>query len=196
MDNTLSILTVEKQLPIFTTILENHQEINEYLMGVVKEYRSNYPQGLSTNVDAWRSSWHTHRITDKFQSIIDTILDACNFISRGYYHHDIVYEVKNMWAMMYDGGDSAFKHDHFPSTLSCVYYIDVDDDCSPIIFEGAVTVQPKNGMLIVFPSILMHEVPSTTGKRVAISMNIDAVDSPQPVHLAAQQGDNPAMITT
>ena len=38
---------------------------------------------------------------------------------------------------------------------------------------GNLTLQPQNGMLAIWPSILHHEVPPTKGKRMCISMNID-----------------------
>ena len=64
------------------------------------------------------------------------------------------------------------------------YYVDVDPNCAPVIFESVqndgvndknkpLVIHPKNGMLVIWPGILEHEVPSTTGKRMAVSMNID-----------------------
>jgi len=38
---------------------------------------------------------------------------------------------------------------------------------------GNLTLQPKNGMLAIWPSILHHEVPPTKGRRMCISMNIE-----------------------
>ena len=75
--------------------------------------------------------------------------------------------------MQYEGGDYAQSHDHFPNSFSCVYYIDVEEDCSPIIFEGELEINPKPGMVVIFPSVLMHEVPKTDKKRMVISMNFN-----------------------
>lgn len=45
--------------------------------------------------------------------------------------------------------------------------------CSPIIFEGDLKVYPENGMLVLFPAMLHHEVPPTDARRTVISMNVD-----------------------
>ena len=51
-------------------------------------------------------------------------------------------------------------------------YIDVEENSSPIIFENNFVIKPKNGMLLLFPSIVNHEVPPTKGKRIVASINI------------------------
>ncbi len=55
--------------------------------------------------------------------------------------------------------------------MSCVYYVDVEEGCAPIIFEDVTEVKPEKNMLIFFPSLLKHKVPVTDGKRTVISMN-------------------------
>ena len=60
--------------------------------------------------------------------------------------------------------------------------MDVKKGSAPIIFEDAfkdgvhdnnkpLIIQPENGMLIIWPAILQHEVPPTKEKRMGISMN-------------------------
>ena len=64
--------------------------------------------------------------------------------------------------------------------------MDVEPGCAPVLFEvpqkdgindksETLTLQPKNGMLAIWPSILHHEVPPTKGRRMCISMNIDKI---------------------
>ena len=75
--------------------------------------------------------------------------------------------------MMYEDGESTQRHSHLPFDYSSCYYVDVEPDSAPIIFEkDLLTIQPENGMLLIWPSILEHEVPPTKGKRMGISMNI------------------------
>ena len=40
------------------------------------------------------------------------------------------------------------------------------------IFENNFTIEPKNGMLLLFPSIVNHEVPPSKGKRIVASFNL------------------------
>ena len=184
--STLEIQYVPKQMAVFTTILDDHVEFNKYLKQVILEHRQKFPETTKSNVKAWHSSWTTHLENPKFQPLIDRILDACKFISAGYYEggNDLQYKVINMWAMMYEDTEWTKRHSHFPSDFAVAYYVDVEPGCAPVIFESMqkdgvndnnqpLTLQPQNGMLAIWPAILHHEVPPTKGRRMCISMNID-----------------------
>jgi hypothetical protein len=171
--NTLNTLTVKKELPVFTTILDNHQELNAYLKQVITEHRQRHPETNESNVKAWHSSWKSHEENPKFKPIVDLILSACEFVSQGYFEQKMQFKCFNMWAMQYEKGEYAVRHSHYPSDFACAYYVDVEPGCSPIIFEGDLKVVPENGMLVLFPAMLHHEVPPTDARRMVISANID-----------------------
>ena len=183
--STFDIQHVPKQMAVFTTILDDHVELNRYLKQVILEHRQLHPEDIKSNVKAWHSSWTTHWENPKFEPIIDRVVDACKFISAGYYECDsIEYKVINMWAMMYEDTEWTKKHSHFPSDFAAAYYVDVEPGCAPVIFESVekdgvndnnqpLKLQPQNGMRAIWPAILHHEVPPTKGRRMAISMNID-----------------------
>ena len=176
---------VYKAMPVFSTILADHVEFNKYLKQVILEHRQNNPETTKSNVKAWHSSWMTHQENPKFQPLVDRVCNACTFVSQGYFQCQSVEFVPfNFWAMMYEEGEHTIRHSHFPSDFSAVYYVDVEPGCAPILFEtpqndgvnekgGNLTLQPQNGMLAIWPSILHHEVPPTKGRRMCISMNID-----------------------
>tara|TARA_B100001113_G_C20806347_1_gene490517 strand:- start:40 stop:579 length:540 start_codon:yes stop_codon:yes gene_type:complete len=167
---------VPKPIPVFTAILDDHVDLNKYLKEVILEHRQNNPESTNSNVKAWHSSWMTHKENPKFQPFTDIVLDACRFISKAYYKTEVDYSVLNMWVMMYERSDQTVKHCHYPSDISCCYYVDVDCFCAPIIFEDELIVKPENGMLVIWSGILQHEVPITDGKRMCISMNINKND--------------------
>ena len=183
--STFDIQYVPKQMAVFTTILDDHVEMNKYLKQVILEHRQNNPESTKSNVKAWHSSWITHQENPKFQPLIDIVLDACKFISRGYYQCDnMEYNIINMWAMMYEDTEWTKRHSHYPSDYAMCYYVDVEPNCAPVIFESVqkdgisdnnqpLTLQPQNGMLAIWPAILHHEVPPTKGRRMCISMNIE-----------------------
>ena len=183
--NTFEIQYVPKQMAVFTTILDDHIEMNKYLKQVILEHRQNNPETTKSNVKAWHSSWVTHVENPRFQPLIDRVINACKFISAGYYEcENIEYNVINMWAMMYEDTEWTKRHSHFPSDFAVAYYVDVEPGFAPVIFESVqkdgihdnnqpLTLQPQNGMLAIWPAILHHEVPPTKGRRMCISMNID-----------------------
>ena len=171
--NSIDVKTIKKELPIFTTILSNKDEMNAYLKQVIFEHRNNNPKSNESNVKAWHSSYGTHNDNPKFQPLIDLVLNACKFISREYFNCEVDYMCFNLWTMMYEKGEHTVRHSHFPSDFACAYYVDVEPGCAPIIFEDEVKVYPENGMLVIFPAILHHEVPKTDARRMVVSMNID-----------------------
>ena len=163
--------------PIFSTILDDHVELNKYLKEIIFEHREKYPRSNSSNVKCWHSAWNTHEINPKFTRFAKRILDISTFLSKEYYNNDRPLWVQDCWAMMYENGDKAVKHDHFPSLFACCYYVDVDTESSPIIFENdygkSLTIQPKNGMLLIWGAAIKHMVFPTDGRRMAISVNIE-----------------------
>ncbi len=188
IDNSTSVFEtrhVSKPIPIFTTILADHVEFNKYLKQVILEHRQNNPETTKSNVKAWHSSWMTHKENPKFQPLADIVLDACKFISRGYFQCQTTeYSILNFWAMMYEEGEHTIRHSHYPSDFSAVYYVDVEPGCAPVLFEvpqndgvnnkcETLTIQPENGMLAIWPAILHHQVPPTKGRRMCVSMNIE-----------------------
>ena len=88
MSSTFEIQHVPKQMAVFTTILDDHVEFNKYLKQVILEHRQKFPETTKSNVKAWHSSWTTHQENPKFQPLVDRVLNACKFISAGYYECD------------------------------------------------------------------------------------------------------------
>ena len=184
--STIQIQYVPKKMAVFTTILDDHVEINKYLKQVILEHRQNNPESTKSNVKAWHSSWETHKENPKFQPLVDLTINACKFIAQGYYEggDNLEYLVSNCLARMYEDTEWTKRHSHFPSDFAACYYVDVEPGSAPVIFESVVndevnsnnqplTLQPQNGMLAIWPAILHHEVPPTKGRRMCISMNID-----------------------
>jgi uncharacterized protein (TIGR02466 family) len=183
--SSLEVQHVMKAMPVFSTILADHVDLNKYLKEVILEHRQNNPETIKSNVKAWHSSWMTHKDNPKFQPLVDRVCDACKFISQGYFQCQTTeYSILNFWVMMYEEGEHTIRHSHFPSDFSAAYYVDVEPGCAPVLFEvpqndgvndkcETLTLQPKNGMLAIWPSILHHEVPPTKGRRMCISMNLD-----------------------
>ena len=75
---------------------------------------------------------------------------------------------------MYEHNDYTIKHDHFPAIFSACYYVDVKDNCSPIIFgeNDELSIQPENGMLLIWLGMIPHKVMPTKKKRTCICMNV------------------------
>ena len=159
-------IQTETEIGIYT--LENHQELNNKLKKIISDFRKKYPESDNSNVKAWHSHFDTHYKEPRFKILIDRIID----VSRNFIKVKCDLYPLNFWVMEYEKGNHTVKHNHWPATVSGVYYIDVEENSSPIIFENNFSIKPKNGMLLLFPSIVNHEVPPSKGKRIVASINL------------------------
>lgn len=172
--STINIQKIKKELPIFSIDLSNYsKELELAKQAIFEEYRDN-PKSIESNVKAsYVSSWISHMINPKFEPLSNVILSCMKFISKEYYTREVEYAIHNMWGILYDNGDFTIKHNHFPSLFACAIYIDVEDNGAPIIFENEITIKPVSATAVIFPGILDHEVPKTSGKRIVVACNID-----------------------
>ena len=159
-------IQAETEIAMYT--LDNHQELNNKLKKIISDFRKEYPESDNSNVKAWHSHFDTHVKEPKFNILIDRVMDA----SKDFINIKCNLYLLNFWVMEYEKWNHAVKHNHWPATLSGVYYIDVEENSSPIIFENNFAIKPKNGMLLLFPSIVNHEVPPSKGKRIVASINL------------------------
>ena len=160
---------VTKKLPVFVATLPR----DESLIDLIKDHKRLYPEGFYSNVKSqWRSDWFTHLKDPRFAPLVKHFESACNFISKEHFKADCNLSCGNMWIAEYEKGDWTKDNDHFPDVMSCVYFVDVDDNCAPLIFEGGQSeIKPENNKLVIFPALVRHEVPPTDGHRLVIAMN-------------------------
>ena len=167
------IIGVNKVLPIFTTIPKDHWAINERLLPLIEQYRQEHSESYETNVKCnWRSDWYV-QTDERFNEFNEWILEACSFVCQYHLNTQVTFSIANEWLMVYEKGDYATPHEHFPYCFSIIYYVDCDENAAPVIFEDEVEIKPEIGKLVIFPSELKHEVKQTEGRRVVVSMNLN-----------------------
>jgi len=163
------VIPVQTTLPVFTTIPKDSPNI----LPLIEQYRQEHSENHETNVKCnWRSDWMVQ--TDKrFNEFNEWILNACSFVCEYHLNTQVKFSIANEWLMVYEKGDYAIPHEHFPYCLSVIYYVDCDENAAPVIFGDSIEVKPEVGKLIIFPSELKHEVRQTEGRRVVVSMNLN-----------------------
>jgi len=162
------IYNVNKSMPVFTTILKDKWNLKT----IVEKQRLLDGKEMVTNVKAWRSGWSTHKDNPEFMPFANEVTRYVESISQEHFNpRPIKYFPVNLWAMIYEKEEYAQPHNHFPCDFSSVYYVDVDTNASPIIFEEQLEIHPYNGMLVIWQGVLEHKVPKTKGRRIAISTN-------------------------
>ena len=143
---------------------------------LIIDYERKNPVGMKSNVKAWASAYNTHLLTDIFSNYLNLILQHSQDSYNKLFSTKEVLEVEEFWVAHYQKGDFTVKHDHGnlldEFLISGCYYAYVDDNASPIIFNGQKSVYPKSDSLILFSPYTKHEVPPTDGERIIMSFNL------------------------
>ena len=143
---------------------------------LIIDYERKNPVGMESNVKAWTSVYKTHLLTDIFSNYLNLILQHSQNLYNKSFSTKEVLEVEEFWVAHYRKGNFTVNHDHGnlldEFLISGCYYAYVDDNASPIIFDGQKSVYPKSDSLILFSPQTEHEVPPTDGERIIMSFNI------------------------
>ena len=168
----VDVYYTKEKYPVFTTFLNSSTLEISNIKEKILNYRQKNLKSNKSNVKAWHSAYKTHKLTNCFDNINLRILDQCNDILKTFKQIDDELVLHDMWVNIYEKGDYTELHHHSPAYYSCCYYVDVEENCSPIEFPPNLEIAPKNDMLILFAANVYHEVPPTNGKRTLISMNL------------------------
>jgi len=168
----VDVYYVKGKYPVFTTFLNHSLEEIRSIKEQIIEYRKGNPKSNNSNVKAWHSSYKTHEFTNCFDDINRRIISKCDIILNEFNNTNDRLMLHDMWINMYEKGDYTVNHAHIGVKYSCCYYVDVEENCSPIKFPPKLEINPKNDMLVLFGASVYHEVPPTNGKRTLIAMNL------------------------
>jgi hypothetical protein len=170
----------EKVVPTSATIFISDFSENRPLLelskeAIFEEKIKDNGDSLNSNVRAnYVTSYLAHHNNKKFKPLIDLVLKTANDIICQKDNFNMGFSCMNAWGMEYLSGDYALPHKHFHYTpgYSAICYIDVEEDCSPIIFENHTVIRPKPNMFLLFPALVLHYVPKTKSKRILMSYNL------------------------
>jgi hypothetical protein len=179
MHNHKSI-EVSTELPVFLWDLEEFRPQLQLAREAIDELRLTHPDSPESNVKAnYMSPWHSHTINPKLKPLTEVAVNAGREVSKtlsanlASLNMDLI--VTDCWGAVYERSNHTQKHNHFPSDLSCVIYLEASSDSAPIVFGGKLHIKPYPNLMVMFPGILVHEVPPTDGRRVMVAMNLQKI---------------------
>lgn len=186
-------------IPVFKTNLGNLDPITRaWLMNLEFLPQRTGHDGTDSDLELDQQGMH---ILDKPQlkSLKSQIKKTIDFFVYEVLSVDdhVDFEIQTSWVNHVDAQNSVPKHGHVNSMISGVYYIEVDQDSAPLIFEKNYTytnlfhktilptfkeknqfntdkmvMQPVIGDVYLFPSHLEHSVPGGhSGNRVSLAFN-------------------------
>tara|TARA_R110001592_G_scaffold100984_9_gene286061 strand:- start:237 stop:764 length:528 start_codon:yes stop_codon:yes gene_type:complete len=162
----------------------NHPtEIITASLGIPNDYRQKcidkiYLMGdhmqQTTNVKAIMSSWKIWEQTDILNTLLKNILSLVNK-SFPLQDERWEYEINSCWTAVYKKGHYSNIHEHRPSEISFVYYLQ-SNGSTPLVFDDCkFDTTPIDDMLVAFPSYLRHSVPKHKDEedRICLAGNIN-----------------------
>lgn len=150
----------------------------------IDELRQSHPDSTPSNVHAvYMSPWKSHRLNAKLSPLCASVLTVAGMAAKSISGFDLEtlnlqLHVTDCWGAIYEQADYTAPHNHFPSDLACVIYLEAEDGCAPLRFAGGASYQPRPNTMVIFPGILVHEVPPTPGRRVVVAMNLSKLPRP------------------
>jgi hypothetical protein len=79
-------------------------------------------------------------------------------------------KIINSWFNVTYPGGILKKHKHEESILSGAFYVKVGKESTPLLFEHT-KINPRNGLLVIFPSTMLHHTEEETEERIVVSFN-------------------------
>ena len=186
--------------PIWTSVIPNYREVNHKMFKYIKLLQSQNPNGITkSNLFGWHSPYFQLE-KDEPRFFINSIATSLNEVFR-----DMSWNLKNqetkitnMWSVINKQNASNARHIHSNNYISAAYYVKAPQNCGNIIFydprsvtsfrypkiskpnnlnSTIFSVQPKEGLLVLFPSYLYHsvEMSKTDEERIVISFNINLI---------------------
>ena len=142
--------------------------------------------GGRTAAKCLMTRWDMHNFYHSFVFVADKameIANACPLATKTDTNGNplkVSLYLNDTWGLIYNKGQSAKMHNHWPSLWSYTYCVFACEECSPLVFSNAqepLSVIPKTSQMIVFPAWLQHEVPTHTCEHdlilLAGNLNVD-----------------------
>ena len=171
--------------------VSNHQDIKE-------KYLQSFIDGYDNDIYKIPKGWVTHKCHTSFEESKITGEDICDEYSSVF---NTIFEKEwsgtfEFWYQVYKNNEYQEWHDHSPSTLSAIHFLNFKDEHYAPIFEDPLksvisiihhsalnkdlaspyryTPKVEEGDIIIFPSYLHHTVPAGKYKthRVTIAINL------------------------
>ena len=186
--------------PIWTSIIPKHKEVNKKMFGFIKSLQKKDQLGINrSNLLGWHSNNFDLKLKES-RFFVDSISSQLNFVltNMGWDIKNQEVKITGMWAIINKKNSSNAMHSHSNNYISAAYYVKAPKNCGDIVFHdprfaatyrypkisktnklnsNIVSFQPKEGMLVLFPSYLQHSVNlnQSNKERVVISFNINLI---------------------
>jgi uncharacterized protein (TIGR02466 family) len=183
--------------PIWHFSIENYQQLNTVLLAEIDREQQRDCRGEQlSNILGWHSASNLHKLDSfaELTQIIDrNVIEVATFLRWDLQR--ISTNITTCWAMVNGKYASNALHNHPNSILSGVYYLKTPENCGVLSFTDPrsaaqmlnppivefnlwtlpkISYKPEAGMMLLFPSWLLHGVETNMSEdtRISVSFNI------------------------
>ena len=186
--------------PVWTVIVPNFTAINTKISSYINNLRSKEPKGkIKSNLAGWHSKNFNLQDAEPlfFINSIMVILNE-SLVDMGWDLKNNKLKITGMWSIINPTNASNARHIHSNNFISAAYYVKAPINCGDIVFHDPrsanvirspivsnmnklnstiFSVEPKEGLLVLFPSYLHHSVNSNKSdeERIVLSFNINLI---------------------
>jgi len=183
--------------PVWVNKIDNYKQTNEEMFDYIKKLQLEDEKGIvKSNIKGWHSKDFDMN-NDKPKNFIKLISTQIQKV-----FNDMDWDIQkqkikipSMWAIVNKGGAANARHHHGNSDISAAYYVRAPINSGDIVFYDprpapvfshpkannpnslnamVNSINPVEGLLVLFPSYLDHSVNSNMSdeERIVISFNI------------------------
>lgn len=157
--------------------------IGDFQLGVPIELRNKgateaynlKKESYRTNLQSQMSSYHVWNETKVYDTLLNDIQAKINqeYRKQQGIEESFKYHIDEAWTAIYKEDEYALSHKHDGFTISFCYYLKVGKSTTPLIFDQLLfNITPKDDMLLIFDSNLIHSVPPHKGEdRIVLAGN-------------------------
>ncbi len=196
MNDRVSELKLFFPTPIWITNIKNYQDTNKIMLEYITNIKKNDEIGVQrSNLKGWHSPDFNLNQNEpkKFVNMISKSISEF-LVDMGWDIKKQQVKITAMWSIVNPPGSSNQRHIHGNNFISAAYYAKVHKNSGNIIFHdprsepvfyhpivdkpnnlntNVVSIEPQEGMLVLFPSYLHHSVDINQSEedRIIISFN-------------------------
>lgn len=162
---------------LWTYNVDNYESINQEILQTLSEYRKTHQDNYtdSININVFQTNWNMEN-ENGFREICEIAKEFTIEIATDHYKFpNFRPDIVDCWCNVYNKDSGCTIHQHFPSTFSLVYYVQVPEKSGDIFFPDLeIRLTPKPGLLLCFRGDTWHGVHfnTTDQDRSIIGINI------------------------
>ena len=193
MNNKLNLISLFP-VTIAQIINPNHNKIKEDLINECYQIKKENQSGGSRWEGDTYTTNGTYNLTKntQFNSLHNWIFKQVVTYALNIGYKDKKLECWNSWFNIYEKYNYQEKHEHYPSDISCVYYLSCPDNCGNLKLYSPQTIstvdsyqkdnpltwtnysiKPTDGLLVIFKSNTIHSVEQNKSDKHKISLSLN-----------------------